>query len=46
MEWQYSADTVPTSLVTDAQTRSLLGKPPVTGAWRDGDPVGDRKSVV
>ncbi|TFC56221.1 MULTISPECIES: homoserine O-acetyltransferase [unclassified Cryobacterium] len=45
MEWQYSADTVPSSLVTDAQARSLLGKPPVTGAWRDGDPVGGRRFV-
>jgi homoserine O-acetyltransferase len=43
MEWQYAADTVPSSFVTEAQARSLLGKPPATGAWRDGDPVGDRK---
>ena len=45
MEWQYSEDTVPSSLVTDAQARSIAGKPPVTGAWRDGDPVGDRRFV-
>ena len=43
MEWQFSADTVPSTFVTDAQVRSLLGKPPVTGGWRDGDPVGDRR---
>ena len=43
MEWQTSADTVPSSFITEAQTRSLLGKPPATGAWRDGDPVGDRR---
>jgi homoserine O-acetyltransferase len=42
MEWQYSEDTVPSSLITEAQARSVLGKPPVTGAWRDGDPVGRR----
>ncbi|MBX0300825.1 homoserine O-acetyltransferase [Cryobacterium sp. 1639] len=45
MEWQFSADTVPSTFVTDAQARSLLGKPPVTGGWRDGDPVGDRRFV-
>ncbi|TFD81192.1 homoserine O-acetyltransferase MetX [Cryobacterium fucosi] len=43
MEWQFSADTVPSSFVTEAQARSLLGKPPATGAWRDGDPVGSRR---
>jgi len=43
MEWQFSADTVPSTFVTDAQVRSLLGKPPVTGGWRDGDPVGERR---
>ncbi|MCI4659966.1 homoserine O-acetyltransferase MetX [Cryobacterium zhongshanensis] len=43
MEWQTSADTVPSSFITEAQARSLLGKPPATGAWRDGDPVGDRR---
>jgi len=43
MEWQSSADTVPSSFITEAQTRSLLGKPPATGAWRDGDPVGNRQ---
>ncbi|PXA72725.1 homoserine O-acetyltransferase MetX [Cryobacterium arcticum] len=43
MEWQYSEDTVPSSLITDAQVRSVMGKPPVTGAWRDGDPVGRRQ---
>jgi len=42
MDWQTPEDTVPSSVVTDAQVRSLLGKPPVTGAWREGDPPGDR----
>ncbi|GAB3123453.1 homoserine O-acetyltransferase MetX [Glaciibacter psychrotolerans] len=43
MEWQSSADTVPSSFITEAQTRSLFGKPPATGAWRDGDPLGNRQ---
>lgn len=42
MEWQSEADTSPSSFISEAQARSLLGKPPATGAWRDGDPVGDR----
>ncbi|MBC7441969.1 MAG: homoserine O-acetyltransferase [Ramlibacter sp.] len=43
MDWQFAADTVPSSFVTEAQARSILGKPPTTGAWRDGDPVGNRR---
>ncbi len=43
MDWQIPVDTVPSSFITEAQARSLLGKPPATGAWRDGDPVGDRR---
>ena len=43
MEWQISEDTVPSSFVTQAEERALLGKPPATGAWRDGDPVGNRR---
>ena len=43
MDWQTSEDTVPSSFITDAQARSLLGKPRATGAWREGDPVGDRR---
>lgn len=43
MEWQSSADTVPSSFITEAEARSVLGKPPATGAWRDGDPVGHRQ---
>jgi homoserine O-acetyltransferase len=42
MEWQSSADTVPSSFITEAEARSVLGKPPATGAWRDGDPVDNR----
>lgn len=43
MDWQIPVDTIPSSFITEAQARSLLGKPPSTGAWRDGDPVGDRR---
>ncbi|MBM7410509.1 homoserine O-acetyltransferase [Clavibacter michiganensis] len=42
MDWQTPEDTVPSSLVTDAQIRSLIGRPPASGAWREGDPVADR----
>ncbi|WP_295840475.1 homoserine O-acetyltransferase [uncultured Microbacterium sp.] len=42
MDWQISEDTVPSAPVTEADARSLLGRPPATGAWRDGDPAGDR----
>ena len=42
MDWQTPEDTVPSAFITEANVRSLAGKPPVTGAWRDGDPVGDR----
>ncbi len=42
MDWQTAADSVPSGFVTEANIRSLLGKPPATGAWRDGDPVGQR----
>ncbi|HWD62531.1 MAG TPA: homoserine O-acetyltransferase [Humibacter sp.] len=43
MDWQTSEDTVPSSFITDAQARSLLGKPRASGAWREGDPVGERR---
>jgi homoserine O-acetyltransferase len=43
MEWQSDADTAPSSFISEAQARSLFGKPPATGAWRDGDPVGHRR---
>lgn len=45
MDWQTPEDSYPTEFVTDAQLRTLLGRPPVTGAWRPGDPVGNRKFV-
>ncbi|MCP2031754.1 homoserine O-acetyltransferase [Okibacterium sp. HSC-33S16] len=42
MDWQTPEDTVPSRFVTEADTRHVLGKPPATGAWRDGDPRGAR----
>lgn len=42
MDWQTSEDTVPSAAITEADARMLLGRPPATGAWRDGDPVGGR----
>ncbi|PPF65656.1 homoserine O-acetyltransferase [Clavibacter michiganensis] len=45
MDWQTPEDTVPSGFVTDAQIRSILGKPPASGAWRDGDPIGSRTFV-
>jgi homoserine O-acetyltransferase len=43
MEWQTSADTAPSSFITEAQARTLLGKPPASGAWKESDPAGDRQ---
>ncbi len=42
MDWQSSGDVLPSTFITDEQVRSVAGKPPATGAWRDGDPDGDR----
>lgn len=42
MEWQTSADTAPSSFITEAQARSLLGKPPASGAWKESDPPAGR----
>jgi len=43
MDWQTPEDTVPSAFVTDANARSVSGKPPASGAWREGDPVGNRQ---
>ena len=43
MDWQTPEDTVPSAFVTEADTRSMLGKPPATGGWREGDRAGDRR---
>ncbi|MFN4001464.1 homoserine O-acetyltransferase [Microcella sp.] len=42
MDWQTSEDTVPSAFITEANRRSMLGTPPTTGAWREGDDPGDR----
>jgi len=43
MDWQTPEDTVPSAFITEANVRALLGKPAATGAWREGDPVGNRR---
>jgi homoserine O-acetyltransferase/O-succinyltransferase len=43
MEFQVSGDSIPSEFITDELARKLIGKPPASGAWRDGDAVGDRK---
>ncbi|MEY4367538.1 MAG: hypothetical protein RLZ28_953 [Actinomycetota bacterium] len=45
MEFQTSEDTVPSEFITEEQVRQLAGRPPASGAWRDGDPAGDRQFV-
>lgn len=45
MDWQTSADSVPSEIVTESRIRSVAGKPAATGAWREGDPVGNRQFV-
>ncbi|MCU1507816.1 MAG: homoserine O-acetyltransferase [Glaciihabitans sp.] len=43
MDWQTPEDTVPSAFITAADARSIIGKPPATGAWREGDPTGHRQ---
>jgi homoserine O-acetyltransferase len=43
MDWQTPEDTVPSAFITEANSRALLGKPPASGAWRVGDPPGNRQ---
>jgi homoserine O-acetyltransferase len=43
MEFQSSEDSVPSAFITEELSRQLIGRPPATGAWRDGDPAGDRQ---
>ncbi|MGO2141413.1 MAG: homoserine O-acetyltransferase MetX [Leucobacter sp.] len=43
MDWQTPEDSFPTDFITDAQLRALMGRPPISGGWRDGDPVGNRQ---
>jgi homoserine O-acetyltransferase len=43
LEFQSSEDSVPSAFITDEQNRQLVGRPPASGAWRDGDPAGERE---
>lgn len=43
MDWQTPEDTIPSAFITEAELRSVLGKPPASGAWREGDPPANRK---
>lgn len=43
MEFQTSEDTVPSAFITEELSRQLIGRPPASGAWRDGDPAGERQ---
>ncbi|WP_423917870.1 homoserine O-acetyltransferase MetX [Frigoribacterium sp. 2-23] len=44
MDWQSTPeDTVPSSVVSEQNRLAMLGRPPVTGAWRDGDAPGNRR---
>ena len=45
MDWQTRSETVPASIVPDIGPHIHVGRAPVTGAWREGDPVGDRRFV-
>ena len=42
MDFQTPEDTVPSAFITDELSRQLVGRPPASGAWRDGDPAGER----
>jgi homoserine O-acetyltransferase/O-succinyltransferase len=43
MDFQISEDSAPSEFITEEQRRQLVGRPPATGAWIVGDPIGDRK---
>ncbi|MEP6480928.1 MAG: homoserine O-acetyltransferase [Rhodoglobus sp.] len=43
MDWQTPEDTVPSAFITEANARDVIGKPPASGAWREGDPAGNRQ---
>ncbi|MDP4688617.1 MAG: homoserine O-acetyltransferase, partial [Pontimonas sp.] len=42
MDWQSPAESLPSAFVSEAMQSTLRGTPPVTGAWRDGDHLGER----
>ncbi|MEL0316490.1 MAG: homoserine O-acetyltransferase, partial [Aquiluna sp.] len=43
MDFQISEDSAPSEFISEEQRRQLIGRPPATGAWIVGDPVGERK---
>ena len=43
MDFQTPEDTVPSAFITEELSRQLIGRPPASGAWRDGDSSGDRQ---
>jgi homoserine O-acetyltransferase len=43
MEFQTSEDSAPSAFITEELSRQLVGRPPASGAWRDGDPAGERE---
>jgi len=43
LEFQLSDDSLPSAFITEEQQRELRGRPPATGAWRVGDPAGNRQ---
>jgi len=43
VDFQTQANAVPASFITDARALTLAGRPPASGAWREGDPVGNRR---
>jgi len=43
MDWQSPAESVPSAFISEALQATLRGTPPVTGAWRDGDNLGNRR---
>ena len=45
MDWQTPEDAVPSAFVSEADQRALLGAPPATGAWREGDPPAGRRFI-
>ena len=45
MDWQTPEDAVPSAFVTESNRRALVGTPPASGAWREGDDPGDRRFV-
>ncbi|WP_240665976.1 homoserine O-acetyltransferase [Agromyces sp. LHK192] len=45
MDWQQRAETAPTPVVAGPPPTLAPNRAPVTGAWREGDPAGDRRFV-